>query len=114
MLRIILTTLVLLLPTGLYFLWVGWRNRRRAPEEQPAEEKRRFMSWEILAGIGIGIGMVLAFAVITVLSRRGTDTVYVPPHMANGVVVPGAMVSREPAVPPVEEPPRRARVLLPW
>jgi len=79
-LRIILTTFVVLLPTGLYFLWAGWRNRRRAQEEHPAKGQRRFIFWEIL--VGIGIGAILVLAVITLLNRRGPETVYVPPHMA--------------------------------
>ncbi|KAF0137294.1 MAG: hypothetical protein FD153_1717 [Rhodospirillaceae bacterium] len=108
--------LSLLLPTGFYFLWIWLRNRRLLARELDLTTAIRPVPWAVLIGLGIVLGVALLF-ILTLREHHGTSTVYIPPHMADGQVVPGQVIpydqKREPATPPrperVAPPP-----VLPW
>lgn len=118
MLRVTLTYILsLLLPMGLNFLWIWFRNRRSIALDLNLTKTALPGSWVFL----IGIGLVLAFALVATMilhTYSGTDTVYIPPHLVNGLVVPGHLVPRdgltavEESSPPPQ--PERAHPILPW
>jgi hypothetical protein len=83
--RAFLTIIVpLVLPTALYALWLVSLGRT-----EPATEWRA-LPWVWLAGAG-AVLMVIVFVTVVQLggSREGS---YIPPHVQNGVIVPGQVV----------------------
>ena len=83
MLRVFYTiVLPLVLPTAIYVLWITCGPRRGEGIRWGA------LPWLWLAGGGV---LLLAGALIVVITGFGTAQhgVYVPPHVENGVIVPG-------------------------
>lgn len=85
MLRVLLTiVLPLLLPTGLYLLWVTTLER---PRRQDATAWTA-LPWIWLAGAGVVL-LALVLFVVTVHFGAPQEGVYVPPRWRNGDIVPG-------------------------
>ncbi len=79
--------LPLLLPFAAYALWlslVRWRARR-AGGEQPAWSDAPF-TWLAIASVLL---VAAGFFVLGFIGGAPPGSVYVPPHMENGVIVPG-------------------------
>ena len=85
MTRFFVTVLLpLVLPTLLYALWSGSLGRTGQPGQE-AEWRR--LPWTWLAALGVILAGAVVIAVVQIGGSRGG--VYVPPHLQNGVVVPG-------------------------
>ncbi len=86
--RLILSYLLpLLLPFIVYALWlmlVRWRARR-AGADQPAWSDAPF-TWLAIAGVLL---VALTFVILGLKEDAPPGSVYIPPHLENGVVVPG-------------------------
>jgi hypothetical protein len=83
--RFFLTVLLpLVLPTVLYVLWSGSLGRIGQPGQ---EAEWRALPWTWLAAIGIILAGGVVIAVVQIGGSRGGT--YIPPHVENGVVVPG-------------------------
>lgn len=105
MIRTLITiVLPLVLPTILYLLWAAWAKKhieanhaqalaRGATPEELAEYE---ISTPWLRLILAGVGLVLVGLVVTTLlgTKNDPDSVYRPPHEANGKVVPGQYVPK--------------------
>jgi hypothetical protein len=79
--------LPLLLPTGLYLLWI---MVRRAPREQGARSWAA-LPWPWLVGAGILLLVTVLFG-ITVGFGTAKRGLYVAPQWLNGRIVPGHIV----------------------
>lgn len=86
MLRILLEiVLPFLIPFLAFFLWrflIG-----------PGRGFLDSVPWYALTVIGLVL-VVLSLVSLAVLPGESPDTVYIPPHMADGVLVPGRFVPR--------------------
>ena len=92
MTRLFLSILLpLLLPTVLYVLWASSLGRA----EFAGTANWRSLPWAWLVVAGVALAVVVLFTVVETGGRH--DGTYVPPHLVNGVIVPGHFVS--PAVP---------------
>ncbi len=91
MLRIVITYILpLALPTALYFAWVVWRRKSKAPEEKPQIPMPWFTL--ILAGlILMSLGLVMS---VVLGPKNPPGSVYQPPRLENGKVVPGQFVPK--------------------
>lgn len=94
--RIIFTYIVpFLLPAAVYALWVWYRGVyvERHGGEAPKLEQG---PWPLL----LFIGAVLAFGVLAFTALTGgdspEDSVYVPPHLEDGKMVPGHIEPKTP------------------
>ena len=90
MIRILLTIILpLALPSAVYFLWFA-RERRRAAAAGTPEQMPRLgdVPWFVLASAGVAIAAVVLFAT-SIYSGDAPGSVYVPPHVEGGRVVPG-------------------------
>ena len=90
MLRVFLTVVLpLLLPTGLYLLWVGTFGA----EHGGNAARRTAVPWIWLAGAGV---VLLAIVLLVVTVRFGSpqEGVYVPPRWEGDRIVPGHMEPR--------------------
>jgi len=86
--RVFLTIILpLVLPTALYDVWMATVGRADGGASASAW---RDPPWVWLAGAGI----VLAAAVVVAIVQFGSngEGTYVPPHVENGVIVPGHVV----------------------
>lgn len=90
---IFLRIMLLVLPILAVVLWLRWRSKRSIEDVDIELEAKRFR---------IGIGALLVAMVFVGLSLRvfddgagDTDSVYVPPHVVDGKVVPGKFVPKE-------------------
>ena len=91
MIRILLTVLLpMALPSTVYFLWFA-NERRRALAAGTPEAMPRLgdVPWFVLGSAGLAIAAVVLFAT-SIYSGDEPGAVYVPPHLENGQVVPGA------------------------
>ena len=85
MTRVFLTIVVpLLLPTALYMAWAASVGRA---EPAGAASNWRALPWAWLAGAGVILVVIVLVAVVEIGGVR--EGSYVPPHLENGVVVPG-------------------------
>jgi hypothetical protein len=85
MTRFFLTVLLpLVLPTVLYVLWSGGLVRAGQPGQGG---QWRELPWTWLAALGIILAGCVVIAVVQIGGSRGG--LYIPPHLQNGVVVPG-------------------------
>ena len=103
MIRILISYVIpLLLPTVMYFIWTAWVRRQIAithkgntevtPEEIEAFEIRTPWFRLILAG---AVLMLLGLVLSTFLGPQNPPgSVYQPPHMQDGKVVPGQYVPK--------------------
>jgi Family of unknown function (DUF6111) len=85
MLRVVLTiALPLLLPTGLYMLWI----LALRPQEERGAPGWAGLPWAWLAGAG---ALLLAVVLLVVTVGFGTAQrgAYVPPRYRNGHIIPG-------------------------
>ncbi|MGE0650812.1 MAG: DUF6111 family protein [Alphaproteobacteria bacterium] len=84
--------LPLIAPALLYLAW-NWIQLRRIASGKRAEPTPTFaeMPWLVLAGAGVSMLVVtlLAFALMGGGAKPGS--VYVPPHMEDGKLVPAEM-----------------------
>ena len=90
MIRILLTVLLpMALPTTVYFLWFA-NERRRAIAAGTPEAMPRLgdVPWFVLGSAGLAIAAVVLFAT-SIYSGDEPGSVYVPPHIEHGQVVPG-------------------------
>jgi heme A synthase len=81
-----------LLPTALYMAWMWYRARYVAQHggEVPKIEQG---PWAIL--LFLGAVLTMAILAVSALTRGGdASSVYTPPHLENGQVVPGHMDER--------------------
>jgi len=86
--QLITIVLPLLTPFVVYYIWL-WANRQRAEAEA---EGRPMPHWQELPWLWLIIsGAVLTSIVLVLTAVIGADPsgVYTPPHMENGVIVPG-------------------------
>lgn len=92
--RILVAYLVpLLLPTGLYFLWMWVMGRRVAAASgkgADAEARAREVPWTWLAAAGVAL-LLVSLGAWSVWEGASPSAVYVPPHMEDGKLVPGTM-----------------------
>ena len=91
MIRILLTILLpMALPATVYFLWFA-NERRRAIAAGTPEAMPRLgdVPWFVLASAGFAIAAVVLFAT-SIYSGDEPGATYVPPHLEDGHVVPGA------------------------
>lgn len=87
MLRLVAVDIVLfLLPFAAYALWL-LVNRRSV--RNPDDWQVKTITWLALAGAALVIGVILVFIHFDTSPPGGT---YIPPHMENGVIVPGQIV----------------------
>ncbi|RED48021.1 DUF6111 family protein [Aestuariispira insulae] len=90
MIKLILTILLpLIAPTVLYFFWMKLRRHKAKAmatgEPLPEWEK---LPWPWLIGGGC-ILTVVSLLIIGIPSTHDRDSIYVPPRMEDGVLVPG-------------------------
>lgn len=90
MIRVVFTIIMpLLLPTGLYLLWVtslgsGGQGDKVAWRSAP---------WLLLAGAGVLL-LAIVLCIVTFGHGRFEDGVYIPPRYVNGHIVPGHMIPK--------------------
>lgn len=92
---IFLRIMLLLLPIIAVVLWLRWRAKQKNDDADLQKELKRFK---------VAMAVILAAIVCVGLSLRvfddssgDTDTVYIPPHVVDGKVVPGRFVPKEEA-----------------
>ncbi|WP_262696107.1 hypothetical protein [Kordiimonas aquimaris] len=90
---VFLRIMLLILPILAVALWLRWRSKQSMEDADLQLEAKRFR---------IGVGFLLVAMVLTGLSLRvfddgagDTDSVYVPPHVVDGEVVPGKFVPKD-------------------
>ena len=95
MLRLMVTyVLPFLLPITVYALWI-WYRTSYAQRHGGAPPKFEEGPWPLM----LFIGAVLSFGVlaVTALTSGGpADSVYVPPRIENGRIVPSELLPRDP------------------
>lgn len=84
---------LLLLPIVALVLWLRWRSKNDLDEAAQDLELKRFR---------IGLGLLAAAMLLAGLGLRftddgsgSTDSVYIPPHVEDGKVVPGRFVPKD-------------------
>ena len=86
--QIITIAAPLLAPFVIYYIW-RWAARRRADAESQGKPLPHWQelpwTWLIISGAAL-TALVL---VLTAVLGTETDGVYIPPHMEDGVIVPG-------------------------
>lgn len=92
MLRVVALDVVLfLLPFGAYALWLMLTRRT---VRNPDDWQVRTITWLALAGAALVLVVILIFIHFDTGTKGGT---YVPPHIENGVIVPGQIIPPAPA-----------------
>ena len=95
MTRQLLFVLLVFAPTLLYFAFALWQRRRAVlagQEAPPPLWQNTPWFWLVLSGIILmGVGLVLW----AILGGAPTGSVYVPPRIEDGEVVPGYFVPAE-------------------
>jgi hypothetical protein len=90
MVRIVFTYIVpLLLPSAVYFAW-GWYRTRYVAEHDGQAPKLESGPWALLLFLGAVLTLA-SFATTALLQGSAAGSVYTPPHLENGQVVPGRM-----------------------
>lgn len=87
--RILIDIILFLLPFFLYGLY--WRYVLRAGDET----RTIVYPWTYLTAAGLLL-VILSFVWWAITDTQSTDGVYVPPHVEDGVVVPGQFEQPEP------------------
>ena len=86
--------LPVLLPSGLYLLWFFNARAKALADGRPeAVPKLGDAPWVLLAAAGIGL-MMLGLLAIVLSGGSEPDSVYHPPEMIDGKIVPGYMTPR--------------------
>ena len=80
--RVLFETLLFLLPFGLYALY--WRLSQMKEGQAPSHAH----PWTILFASGLGL-VIVSFLFWGITEGAGEKGVYVPPHLEDGVIVPG-------------------------
>ena len=98
MIRILFTyVLPLVLPTILYFTWMGWVRRKISAMQRAGESIDHIKiktPWIrlILAGV---ILMTIGLVTIAFVGGAPANSDYTPPRMENGEIIPGEMTPRK-------------------
>ncbi len=88
MVRILLTYVVpLLLPSAIYFVWGWYRTRYVAQHGGEAPQLERG-PWALLFFIGAVLTLA-SFAATALMQGSDAGSVYTPPHLENGKLIPG-------------------------
>lgn len=106
MVRILISYVIpLLLPTVMYFLWVAWVRRKIMASHSPADSE---VTPEEVAAFEIRtpwFRLILAGAVLVLVTlvlgvflgpKNPPDSVYQPPRIVDGKIVPGEYVPKQP------------------
>lgn len=83
--RLLFDIVLFLLPFFLYGMY--WKAIGRAA----AQDSARVHPWTILTASGLVL-VILSFVWWSFVSDETTEGTYIPPHLENGEVVPGAFV----------------------
>ena len=97
MIRLFLTVVLpLITPTLLYLMWVKIKRHKAKAlaDGEPLPEWER-LPWPWLIGIGCAL-TVTGLLFVGFPTDHNQDSIYVPPHMEDGVLVPGHFKNPEP------------------
>lgn len=90
---IILRLVLILAPVVLLLAWLKSRSKKDQEEYSPEEEGRKLM-----LRVGVLTGLVVVLAALLFFmddSRAPSGQIYVPPHMKDGVLIPGQFKDAE-------------------
>jgi len=89
--RILLTIIIpLLLPSIVYLMWSSFaRQRARAKGEEPRPFGDGPWFWLAIGGFVLTLASLAAFYLV---GSHEPGSVYIPPHMENGELVPGRYI----------------------
>ena len=98
MIRILFTyVLPLVLPTILYFTWMGWVGRKIAVLQKAGQDVEHIKiktPWIRLVLTGVVL-MAIGLVIIAVVGGAPADSDYQPPRYEDGKIIPGEMTPRQ-------------------
>lgn len=98
MIRILFTyVLPLVLPTILYFTWMGWIRRRVATLQKAGQDIDHIKiktPWIRLVLMGVAL-MTVSLVIIAVVGGSPADSDYQPPRYEDGEIIPGEMTPKQ-------------------
>ena len=90
MFRIVITYIVpFLLPSAIYLAW-GWYRGRYVTTHDGEAPKLEKGPWPLLLFLGAVLTLA-SLAATALMGGSGAGSVYTPPHLENGKMVPGRM-----------------------
>jgi hypothetical protein len=90
MIRVVFTYIVpLLLPSAIYFAW-GWYRTRYVAQHAGEAPKLERGPYALLLFLGAVLTLA-SLAATALMQGADPNSVYTPPHLENGKVVPGRM-----------------------
>lgn len=93
---IFLRIMLLLLPVVALVLWLRWRAKQVS--DDTIDVKKELRRFRITLGVLIAAMLMVGISLRVFDDGAGnTDSVYVPPHVVDGEVVPGRFVPKDEA-----------------